>query len=94
MPKNLIEIKKPRKNVMFPHFGRMYFVCKALSKDQVRLCLCYLKVEKDGWIVATDGHRLHRYLPAPELRYPAGLYEPLILTRSRIVLIRLDDAEV
>ena len=49
---------KEKKNAL-TDYKRIEFVIKALSKDEIRYALNYIHA-KDGYIEATDGHRIHR----------------------------------
>jgi len=80
-----IEITKPG---MFSSTGDAYKVlrgvAKAISKDETRYVLNFLKAEKDR-IVATDGRRLH--MCNNELEIPEGLWKPVINTAKMMLLL-------
>ena len=75
----LIELKKGE-----PEFEGVFFCSKALAKEgKISTPITNLEV-KDNWMAATDGRRLHVYFL--RTRWSDGLYRPLKITRTHIIL--------
>lgn len=60
------------------------WVNSARCRDKTRMSITKLQVEA-GVAIATDGRRLHKY--TLEEPVPDGLYDPLIINQSRVLLI-------
>lgn len=77
-----------------PLYDPLRWVALARNTDMTsRPILSHIKVEPARFL-ATDGHRLHMYTPAPadDHGMAAGLYEVVKVTRSEIVLVLTDEA--
>lgn len=70
-----------------PAFKHLRFVAVAVSSDETRMGMNYLKVEKNK-IIATDGRRLHMVEIDPPVE--PGLYE-VIKNNTRDIVIARDD---
>lgn len=79
-----IEITKPN-----PKLSAFRFVVAAVAKESSRYAIGFIKIE-EGCMVATDGHRL--YAAHFNHDYELGLYEVIKNTRSKVILLKTDEA--
>lgn len=85
---NRIELSKGH-----PTLSDISWVASACSKDPTRGSLDRLYVDA-GWIVATDGHRLHAVHFEEDARpgWEDGLYRVLSNKKAELVAVKDDDA--
>lgn len=71
-------------------FEGIYWVCQAVSKENYKPALQYVKVEIDGEkvkFIGCDGHRLHIFRATDLEGIEPGLYEIKKCTRSMVELV-------
>lgn len=93
----IIEGAKSCLPILGHHFDSMQWVLNARSKDTTR-AIQYLYCD-DGWLVCTDGHRMHVYVPYFEelpmhLQMENGMYDVVSMTKSKIILTRIEDPNI
>ena len=73
-------------------FSDVSWVASAVSKDPGRYALTCICVQ-DGWVVATDGHRLHAVYFEENMRpdWEDGLYRILVNKKSELVAVKDGD---